>query len=87
MVTPTLKSPFHNKHIGNVTIENESFCLHGVIDGSVFVRNGGRFICHGVVIGDVHVDMNASAIIHGVVTGAVFGEGDVQIFGIVKQNK
>lgn len=82
--TPPLPDPFFHKHEGNLIIWHDPFKLHGMIVGSVFVRAGARFVCHGTVTGNVDVDVYSSAVIHGTVHGRVCGSGDVEVFGVVK---
>jgi len=73
----------HGKIEGDLSIY-EHFTLHGMITGTLTVKDGGQVMLHGMVSRDLILDPGSKVDLHGTVTGNVLNRGgQLRVFGTI----
>ena len=68
---------------GDVAVEGD-FQLDGMINGSAYVKQGGRFYLKGMVVGGLTVEEGGHAEVRGMVNGdATNVGGTLEVYGMV----
>lgn len=64
----------YSKCEGDLLISDE-VAIHGIVTGSITVRDFGSLTLHGACVGNLEVEAGAIALIEGIVGGNVFNHG------------